>query len=107
MELYAHDGAGRLFAAPGTCAGGTGSSAAAAQEPVPVEPAKKQGEPTIEHKRVRPSETYIAGFGGYTFGGKLSNWKAPEVAISVGISVGILRMREYMAESSAISLAIE
>ena len=33
----------------------------------------KQGEPIIEHKRVRPSETYVAGFGGSTFGGKLSN----------------------------------
>ena len=29
--------------------------------------------PIIEHKRVRPSETYVAGFGGYTFGGKLSD----------------------------------
>ena len=30
-------------------------------------------EPIIEHKRVRPSETYVAGFGGYTFGGKFSD----------------------------------
>ena len=33
----------------------------------------RAAEPIIEHKRVRPSETYVAGFGGYTFGGKLSN----------------------------------
>ena len=31
------------------------------------------GEPIIERKRVRPSETYVAGFGGYTFGGKFSD----------------------------------
>ena len=31
----------------------------------------------IEHKRVRPSETYIAGFGGSTFGGKFSNVEGP------------------------------
>ena len=31
------------------------------------------GEPIIEHKRVRPSETYVAAFGGYTFGGKFSD----------------------------------
>jgi opacity protein-like surface antigen len=30
-------------------------------------------EPIIERKRVRPSETYVAGFGGYTFGGKFSD----------------------------------
>lgn len=33
----------------------------------------KAGEPIIEHKRVRPSETYVAAFGGYTFGGKFSD----------------------------------
>ncbi len=33
--------------------------------------------PIIEHKRVRPSETYVAGFGGYTFGGKLNNVEGP------------------------------
>jgi len=33
--------------------------------------------PIVEHKRVRPSETYVAGFGGYTFGGKLSNLEGP------------------------------
>jgi hypothetical protein len=35
----------------------------------------RAAEPEVktEHKRVRPSETYVAGFGGYTFGGKLSN----------------------------------
>ena len=31
------------------------------------------GEPIIEHRRVRPSETYVAAFGGYTFGGKFSD----------------------------------
>ena len=31
------------------------------------------GEPIIEHKRVRPSETYVGGFGGYTFDGKFSD----------------------------------
>ncbi|MDF0651126.1 MAG: hypothetical protein P0121_06615 [Nitrospira sp.] len=30
-------------------------------------------ETRIEHKQVRPSETYVAGFGGYTFGGSLSD----------------------------------
>ena len=34
-------------------------------------------EPIVEHKRVRPSETYVAGFGGYTFGGKLNNVEGP------------------------------
>ena len=29
-------------------------------------------ETIIEHKQVRPSETYVAGFGGYTFGGGFS-----------------------------------
>ena len=42
-----------------------------------MEPAKKQGEPIIEHKRVRPSETYVAGFGGSTFGGKFSDVEGP------------------------------
>jgi opacity protein-like surface antigen len=30
-------------------------------------------ETIVEHKRVRPSETYLAGFGGYTFGGKFTD----------------------------------
>jgi opacity protein-like surface antigen len=30
-------------------------------------------EPRIERRLVRPSETYLAGFGGYTFGGKINN----------------------------------
>ena len=30
-------------------------------------------ETRIERKLVRPSETYLAGFGGYTFGGKINN----------------------------------
>ncbi|MGE0276373.1 MAG: outer membrane protein [Nitrospiraceae bacterium] len=30
-------------------------------------------EPRIERKMVRPSETYLAGFAGYTFGGKLNS----------------------------------
>ena len=36
-----------------------------------------EAEPIIEHKRVRPSETYVAGFGGYTFGGKLVTLEGP------------------------------
>ena len=32
----------------------------------------KEAEPIIERKRVRPSETYLAGFGGSTFGGKIN-----------------------------------
>ncbi len=35
--------------------------------------ASKEAEPIIEHKRVRPGETYLAGFAGYTFGGKFSS----------------------------------
>ena len=71
-------------------------------EPVPIEPVPTQQPPTmtpteaeqareaerlrqaeraraaepetrVEHKTVRPSETYVAGFGGYTFGGGLSD----------------------------------
>jgi len=30
-------------------------------------------ETRVEHKKVRPSESYVAGFGGYTFGGELSD----------------------------------
>ncbi len=33
----------------------------------------RTAEPIVEHKRVRPSETYVGGFGGYTFGGKLTD----------------------------------
>ena len=30
-------------------------------------------ETIVEHKRVRPSETYVAGYGGYTFAGKFTD----------------------------------
>ena len=33
----------------------------------------RAAEPRIERKVLRPSETYLAGFGGYTFGGKISD----------------------------------
>ena len=48
------------------------SEAAAIMGMTPLTPSQ-EGEPRIEHKRVRPSETYLAGFGGYTFGGKFSD----------------------------------
>ena len=48
------------------------SEAAAILGMTPLTPSQ-DGEPRIEHKRVRPSETYVAGFGGYTFGGKFSD----------------------------------
>ena len=33
----------------------------------------RAAEPRIERKVLRPSETYLAGFGGYTFGGKIGD----------------------------------
>ncbi|MFY4728608.1 hypothetical protein, partial [Nitrospira sp. BLG_2] len=30
-------------------------------------------ETRVEHKQVRPSESYVAGFGGYTFGGEFND----------------------------------
>jgi hypothetical protein len=30
-------------------------------------------ETRVEHKKIRPSESYVAGFGGYTFGGKFND----------------------------------
>ena len=42
---------------------------------------KKEAEPIIEHKRVRPSETYLAGFGGSTFGGKINNLEGTGIPV--------------------------
>ena len=53
----------------------TPAEAERAREAERLKQAERAGaaEPIIERKRVRPSETYVAGFGGYTFGGKFSD----------------------------------
>ena len=53
----------------------TPTEAERAREAERLRQAERAGaaEPRIERKVLRPSETYLAGFGGYTFGGKLSD----------------------------------
>ncbi|HZN44998.1 MAG TPA: outer membrane beta-barrel protein [Nitrospiraceae bacterium] len=53
----------------------TPTEAERAREAERLRQAERAGaaEPRIERKVLRPSETYLAGFGGYTFGGKISD----------------------------------
>ena len=51
-------------------------------------------------------ETYVAGFGGYTFGGKFSDVEGAGLLPGVNLGDRDLADAESMAESSAISLAI-
>jgi opacity protein-like surface antigen len=59
---------------------------AAAIMAAPMAAAPGKGEPIIEYKRVRPSETYVAAFGGYTFDGKLKDVES--TGLLPGINLG-------------------